>query len=156
MYSGSCSKPKGKCSHGGLLDMITQTDAIDFGINKDNGNSDHGSFHTLATKISSVGNDTFGRFLDFHSTSFVIVIDTTGKISNTSTVAICHTTLSQRIKRESNNAYRPLLIASTINQSDLVLVISYNNLRSSIQSATIELVNKHGEKYIRFAGIEYH
>ncbi|CAF1005782.1 unnamed protein product [Rotaria sordida] len=51
MYSGSCSKPKGKCSHGGLLDMITQTDAIDFGINKDNGNSDHGSFHTLATKI---------------------------------------------------------------------------------------------------------
>jgi hypothetical protein len=94
IYSGISSKPKGKCSHGGLLDETTQTDAVGFGINKDNENSDHGSFHIIAANIaltatiqqlqslwSTVGNDAFGRFLGFHSSSLVIAIDTTGSMA---------------------------------------------------------------------------
>jgi hypothetical protein len=65
--------------------------------------------------------------------------------SNTSKVTTCSTRLSQQIKRESNNAYGPLLTAPTVNQSDLVLLISCNNLPSPIQSAAVELVNKLGE-----------
>jgi len=65
--------------------------------------------------------------------------------SNASKVTTCSTTLSQQIKRELNNAYVPLLAAPTVNQSDLVLVISCNNLPSPIQSAAVELVNKLGE-----------
>ncbi len=94
IYSGISSKPKGKCSHGGPLDMTTQTDAVGFGINKDNEMSDHGSLHIIAAKIaltatiqqlqslwSAVGNDAFGQFLGFHSSSLVIAIDTTGSMA---------------------------------------------------------------------------
>ncbi|CAF2176806.1 unnamed protein product [Rotaria magnacalcarata] len=93
IYHTGSSKPKGKCSHGGPFDVTTETDAIGFGINKDNENSDHGSYHIIAAKIalvatmqeleslwSTVGNDNFGRFLGFHSSSLVIVIDTTGSM----------------------------------------------------------------------------
>ena len=93
IYSGTSSKPKGKCSHGGQLDATIETDAAGFGINKDNENSDHGSFHIMAAKIaltatieqlkllwSNVGNDAFGRFLSFHSSSLIIAIDTTGSM----------------------------------------------------------------------------
>ncbi|CAF3364290.1 unnamed protein product [Rotaria sp. Silwood1] len=43
-----------KCSHGGLLGPTTQTDALGFDINKDDENSDHGSFHILAVKITLI------------------------------------------------------------------------------------------------------
>ncbi|CAF3378815.1 unnamed protein product [Rotaria sp. Silwood1] len=40
--------------HGGLLGPTTQTDALGFDINKDDENSDHGSFHILAVKITLI------------------------------------------------------------------------------------------------------
>lgn len=93
IHPGTTSKPKGKCSHGGSRDMTTLTDAVGFGINKDNELSDHGSLHIIAAKIAlndtiqqlqslwtAVGNRTFGQFLGFHSSSLVIVIDTTGSM----------------------------------------------------------------------------
>ncbi|CAF3901108.1 unnamed protein product [Rotaria sp. Silwood2] len=120
IYPGGSSKPKGKCSHGGLLDMTTQTDAVGFGINKDNEISDHGSFHIIAAKIalmatiqqleslwSTVGNDIFGRFLGFHSSSLVIAIDTTGSmppvIELVKTVAIGIIEFT----RDENSLFRP-------------------------------------------------
>ena len=94
-YSGTSSKPKGKCSHGGPSDMTTHTDAVHFGINKDNEHSDHGSYHLIAAKLAfnatiqqlqslwtSIGNDTFGRFLGFYSNSLVITIDTTASMES--------------------------------------------------------------------------
>lgn len=90
---GKNSKPKGKCSHGGPLDQTTQIEAKGYGINKDNENSDHGSHHLAAAKIaladtlqklqsvwSTVGNETFGRFLGFYSSNLVITIDRTGSM----------------------------------------------------------------------------
>ena len=84
------SKPEGKCSHGGPLDQTTQIEGIGYGINKDNEDSDHGSYHRAAARIalnatleklqwlwSSVGNEAFGRFLGFYSSDLVITIDTT-------------------------------------------------------------------------------
>lgn len=89
----SAQKPIGKCSHGGTFDMTTRSDAIGFGINKDNIESDHHLFHLIAAQIAlsatmqqlnslwtAVGNDIFGQFLGFSSTSLVFVVDTTGSM----------------------------------------------------------------------------
>ena len=91
---GKNSKPKGKCSHGGPLDQTTQIEAKGYGINKDSEDSDHGSHHRAAAKIaladtlqklqsvwSTVGNETFGRFLGFYSSNLVFTIDRTASMT---------------------------------------------------------------------------
>lgn len=97
-------------------------------------------------RLYSIKNPTpgFWKLLSNQPYSHTIQI-TIPDISNTSATVACSTTLSRKIMRESDNAYGPLLTAPIVNQSDLVLVTLYHNLPSSIQSTTIELVNKLGE-----------
>ncbi|CAF5206084.1 unnamed protein product, partial [Rotaria magnacalcarata] len=97
-------------------------------------------------QLYTIENPQAGLWQISSSQSFSRTIEITiPETSNASTLTICRTVLSQPIKRESNNSYGPLLTAPTVNQSDLVIVTSCQNLRSSIQSATVELVNKVGQ-----------
>ena len=88
-------KPRGKCSHGGGSDKTITLDAIGFGINKDSAVSDHGTFyHFEAPRVAyeatrqhliqlwkEVGDELFGRFLGFQTTTLAFVIDTTGSMA---------------------------------------------------------------------------
>ena len=99
---GSYSNPKpvGKCSHGGIFDWTTFTDAKGGGINKDKLISVHGHLHQTAASVAynatkqilkefwtRIGNEPFGRFLGLSeslrnrsSNSLIIVMDTTGSM----------------------------------------------------------------------------
>ncbi|CAF3109093.1 unnamed protein product [Rotaria sp. Silwood2] len=93
-------KPTGKCSHGGLSDVTTFTDAKGGGINKDTLKSDHGYLHTTAAAVAyvatkqifhefweKIGNASFGQFIglsenlrNLSSNSLIIVMDTTASM----------------------------------------------------------------------------
>ncbi|CAF1439252.1 unnamed protein product [Rotaria magnacalcarata] len=99
---GTKPKPFGKCSHGGLLDVTTFTDAKGGGINKDTLTSVHGHLHQEAASVAydatkqilhefwkRVGDEPFGQFLglseslrNISSSSLIIVMDTTGSMAS--------------------------------------------------------------------------
>ncbi|XP_072533311.1 LOW QUALITY PROTEIN: von Willebrand factor A domain-containing protein 7-like [Salminus brasiliensis] len=88
-------KPKGKCSHGGLLDLTRFTEPTG-GINKDSKSSEHGDKHEDAAKVATaatrellediraaVGDFEFLRLMGFTQASVLcFVIDTTGSMSD--------------------------------------------------------------------------
>ncbi|MBN3314752.1 VWA7 protein, partial [Atractosteus spatula] len=89
------SKPKGKCSHGGLSDF-TSDDIPRGGINKDTYSSDHGTLHEIAAQIATTatmellqdirnaaGDDEFLWLMGIYR-PFVLcfVIDTTSSMSD--------------------------------------------------------------------------
>ncbi|XP_067832937.1 von Willebrand factor A domain-containing protein 7-like [Heptranchias perlo] len=88
-------KPRGKCSHGGLLDATRLRDAKG-GINKDSLSSPHSHLHKKAAEVAteatleafarirdSVGDKLFLRFLNINSpSSLSFAIDTTGSMSD--------------------------------------------------------------------------
>jgi hypothetical protein len=98
--SSSVFTPVGKCHHGDSMDLITNYNKFNGGINKDTRDSDHGYLHTVAAAVAYnatkqifnelwtlIGDETFGRFLSLSpdlrgrmSGSFVFVIDTTGSM----------------------------------------------------------------------------
>ncbi|KAF4090717.1 hypothetical protein AMELA_G00055270 [Ameiurus melas] len=87
------SKPKGKCSHGGLFDVSSWGQG---GINKDKLSSDHGYLHETAASVATaatkellqdiraaVGDSEFLRLMGLSQTSVLcFVIDTTGSMSD--------------------------------------------------------------------------
>ncbi|XP_053478034.1 von Willebrand factor A domain-containing protein 7-like [Ictalurus furcatus] len=87
------SKPKGKCSHGGLFDVSSWGQG---GINKDARDSDHGYLHEIAASVATaatkellqdiratVGDSEFLRLMGLSQTSVLcFVIDTTGSMSD--------------------------------------------------------------------------
>ncbi|KAL7889413.1 hypothetical protein AOLI_G00016710 [Acnodon oligacanthus] len=91
----SFKKPKGKCSHGGLIDFTSYTEPKG-GINKDKFSSDHGDQHMDAVKVAiaatsdllediraAVGDSQFLRLMGLTQASVLcFVIDTTGSMSD--------------------------------------------------------------------------
>ncbi|XP_066535413.1 von Willebrand factor A domain-containing protein 7-like [Hoplias malabaricus] len=91
----SPSKPKGKCSHGGLADFTSYIDPKG-GINKDGTNSEHGNLHKQAAGIAiaastellediraAIGDSEFLRLMGFTQKSVLcFVIDTTSSMSD--------------------------------------------------------------------------
>ncbi|XP_046730725.1 von Willebrand factor A domain-containing protein 7-like [Silurus meridionalis] len=87
------SKPKGKCSHGGLADPSSWWQG---GINKDSSTSSHGYLHSEAASVAtaatkellqdiraSVGDSEFLRLMGLTQSSVLcFVIDTTGSMSD--------------------------------------------------------------------------
>ncbi|XP_058236777.1 von Willebrand factor A domain-containing protein 7-like [Hemibagrus wyckioides] len=85
------SKPKGKCSHGGLLDISSWFEG---GINKDTDSSHHGYLHYEAASVATaatrellediraaIGDSEFLRLMGF-SPTLCFVIDTTGSMGD--------------------------------------------------------------------------
>uniref|UniRef100_A0A8C6T049 von Willebrand factor A domain-containing protein 7-like n=1 Tax=Neogobius melanostomus TaxID=47308 RepID=A0A8C6T049_9GOBI len=89
----SNSKPKGKCSHGGIQDKTRHTEATG-GINKDSLNSSHGHLHTKAAEVATAatyellddvraaaGDKSFLRMMGVSpGKALCFVIDTTGSM----------------------------------------------------------------------------
>ncbi|KAK3554501.1 hypothetical protein QTP70_024406, partial [Hemibagrus guttatus] len=87
------SKPKGKCSHGGLLDLSSWFEG---GINKDTDSSHHGYLHYEAASVATaatiellediraaIRDSEFLRLMGFSQTSVLcFVIDTTGSMGD--------------------------------------------------------------------------
>nr|XP_046186079.1 von Willebrand factor A domain-containing protein 7-like isoform X2 [Oncorhynchus gorbuscha]XP_046186089.1 von Willebrand factor A domain-containing protein 7-like isoform X2 [Oncorhynchus gorbuscha]XP_046186098.1 von Willebrand factor A domain-containing protein 7-like isoform X2 [Oncorhynchus gorbuscha] len=91
------TKPKGKCSHGGLLDQTSRQEPTG-GINKDSLESNHGNWHTAAAEVAvaatsqlledirgAAGDTDFLRMMGISkngSRALCFVIDTTGSMSD--------------------------------------------------------------------------
>jgi hypothetical protein len=90
---GGCTKPAGKCSHGGCLDVTSGNHPLG-GITKDGSNFNHGSLHFAAAAAATAATKTF--FMNLQSdagitpsqikklfgcgTTLAISIDTTGSM----------------------------------------------------------------------------
>ncbi|KAK3572594.1 hypothetical protein QTP86_000406 [Hemibagrus guttatus] len=87
------SKPKGKCSHGGIFDLSSWFEG---GISKDTDSSHHGYLHDMAASVATsatrellediraaIGDFEFLRLMGFSQTSVLcFVIDTTGSMGD--------------------------------------------------------------------------
>ncbi|XP_041037138.1 von Willebrand factor A domain-containing protein 7-like, partial [Carcharodon carcharias] len=111
-------KPRGKCSHGGLLDLTSHKDAKG-GINKDTVSSPHGYLHREAARVAleateeafgqirdKVGDKLFLRFLNANSpTSLVLVLDT--KMSMAENMDVVKERVVSIVDRRRGSAQEP-------------------------------------------------
>jgi len=69
----------------------------------------------------------------------------------TTPITTCRIRLSEKITSDSNFTYGSLSNSPVMNQTDLVVVISCNNLPSSLQSGLVHFISQNGENISTFA-----